>query len=127
MTIPFFTKTKRAASPANGATARVFISRDAAAVAVGADGVAMAIVQAAAATGRSVDITRTGSRGMLWLEPLVEVEIAGVRHGFGPIEPADVAQLVNAGLFNADASRCRRTRGRSGPSTKSAISRVRPA
>jgi len=104
MTIPFFTRTQRAANPGNGKTARLFISGDAAAVAVGADGVATAIAHAAATAGRTVDITRIGSRGMLWLEPLVEVEIAGVRHGFGPIEPAEVAQLVNAGLFNADTS-----------------------
>ena len=84
MTIPFFTRPQRAANPGNGKTARLFISGDAAAVAVGADGVATAIAHAAATAGRTVDITRIGSRGMLWLEPLVEVEIAGVRHGFGP-------------------------------------------
>jgi formate dehydrogenase iron-sulfur subunit len=38
-------------------------------------------------TATPVDIVRTGSRGMLWLEPLLEIEIEGVRHGFGPIEP----------------------------------------
>ena len=34
-----------------------------------------------------IEIVRNGSRGMLWLEPLVEIEDKGVRYGFGPVEP----------------------------------------
>ena len=83
-------------------TTRIFISKDAAAIAVGADQVAAAIVQAATAAGRAVEIVRTGSRGLLWLEPLVEVEIAGARYGFGPVEPEDVAGLVSAGLLEGN-------------------------
>jgi len=79
---------------------RLFVSRDAAALAVGADEVADAVAGAAAAAGAPVEIVRTGSRGMLWLEPLLELEIAGVRYGFGPLEPADVADLAAAGLFD---------------------------
>ncbi len=44
------------------------------------------LARAATAAGRTIEIVRTGSRGMLWLEPLLEVEIDGVRHGFGPLE-----------------------------------------
>ena len=40
-------------------------------------------------TGETV--VRTGSRGMLWLEPLVEVETSLGRVGYGPVTPADVA------------------------------------
>ncbi len=76
---------------------RVFIPRDAAALAVGADEVAAAIQTAT--VDAAVEIVRTGSRGMMWLEPLVEVEIGGVRHGFGPLEPADVMALAAAGIF----------------------------
>ncbi len=79
-------------------TVRLFISRDAAAVAVGADHVAVALARAAARDGRAIEIVRTGSRGMLWLEPLVEVEVAGVRYGFGPIDPDEVGGLLIAGL-----------------------------
>jgi formate dehydrogenase iron-sulfur subunit len=78
-------------------TIRLFISRDAAAIAVGADQVAAALKRIAAHEGRAIEIVRTGSRGMLWLEPLVEVEVAGVRYGFGPIEPDDVGGLLIAG------------------------------
>jgi formate dehydrogenase iron-sulfur subunit len=64
--------------------------------------VAAGVAQAAHAAGRAVAIVRTGSRGLLWLEPLVEVEIGGVRYGFGPIESEDVADLVSAGLLEGN-------------------------
>jgi len=82
-------------------TIRVFVPRDAAAIAVGAERVVRALTQAAEEAGADIDIVRNGSRGMLWLEPLVEVEAGGVRYGFGPVEPADVLGLVTSGLFDA--------------------------
>jgi formate dehydrogenase iron-sulfur subunit len=72
---------------------RVFVPKDAAARALGADAVAAAVLDEAARAGVAVDLIRTGSRGMVWLEPLVEVEVDGLRHGFGPMAPADVAGL----------------------------------
>jgi formate dehydrogenase iron-sulfur subunit len=86
-------------------TLRIFVPRDAAALAVGADEVAVAIADAARNAGIAVEITRTGSRGMVWLEPLVEVERGGgVRHGFGPLEAGDVEALVAAGFFTGGAA-----------------------
>ncbi|HKE87342.1 MAG TPA: NADH-quinone oxidoreductase subunit NuoF [Vicinamibacterales bacterium] len=79
-------------------TRRFFIPRDAAALAVGADDVARAIQRAAAIADQPIDVIRTGSRGMLWLEPLVEVEIDGVRHGFGPFEPGEAQALFERGF-----------------------------
>jgi formate dehydrogenase iron-sulfur subunit len=83
-------------------TRRLFIPRDAAALAVGADEVAAAVRQEA--SGPAIEIVRTGSRGMLWLEPLLEVEIDGVRHGFGPLEAEDVKDLVGRGLLAGDTA-----------------------
>jgi formate dehydrogenase iron-sulfur subunit len=80
-------------------TLRIFVPRDAAAVAVGADEVAAALAAAAKAAGVPVQLVRNGSRGMLWLEPLVEIEREGTRYGFGPVGVADVESLVRAGLF----------------------------
>jgi formate dehydrogenase iron-sulfur subunit len=80
-------------------TRRLFLPRDAAAVAVGADDVAAAVQAAAAAAGAPVELVRVGSRGMLWLEPLLEVEIDGIRHAFGPLDSGDIAGLVDAGLL----------------------------
>jgi formate dehydrogenase iron-sulfur subunit len=50
-----------------------------------------------------VTIVRTGSRGMLWLEPLVEVETAAGRVGYGPVRPDEVDGLVAAGLLDGTA------------------------
>ncbi|MBX9861643.1 MAG: formate dehydrogenase [Hyphomicrobium sp.] len=80
-------------------TLRIFIPRDAAAVSVGADEVASLISAAARKAGADVQVVRNGSRGMLWLEPLVEIERDGIRYGYGPVNPADVPALIKAGLL----------------------------
>src|SRR5437899_6057737 len=56
---------------------RLFVPRDAAARAVGADKVAAAILDECKSKGFSVEIVRTGSRGLFWLEPLIEIETPG--------------------------------------------------
>ena len=76
----------------------IFVPRDSAARSVGADEVAARIE---ALTGETV--VRTGSRGMLWLEPLVEVDTPSGRVGHGPVGPDDVDALVAAGLANGTA------------------------
>jgi formate dehydrogenase iron-sulfur subunit len=81
---------------------RVYVPRDAAARSVGADEVAERIAAAAAARGQDVQIVRNGSRGMLWLEPLVEVETAEGRVGYGPVAPEDVDGLLAAGMLNGE-------------------------
>ena len=78
----------------------VYVPRDSAARSVGADEVADALERAAARRGRPIRLIRNGSRGMLWLEPLVEVATPDGRIGYGPVTPADVDGLVAAGLFD---------------------------
>jgi formate dehydrogenase iron-sulfur subunit len=85
------------------AAVKVFVPGDMAALAVGADGVATAIAAAATAAGRSVEIVRNGSRGLFWLEPMVEVSTNAGRVAYGPVSPADVAGLVADGLFDGTA------------------------
>lgn len=75
---------------------RIFVPRDAAALALGAEAVAEAIRIEAARRGMDVTLTRTGSRGMIWLEPLVEIEGPEGRMAFGPCTPADVPGLFEA-------------------------------
>ena len=77
---------------------KVYVPRDSAAKALGADAVATAITSEAEARGLDVTVIRTGSRGMVWLEPLVEVARDGVRHGYGPMTPADVPALLDGTL-----------------------------
>lgn len=82
---------------------RVYVPRDAAALACGADEVAAAIAAACAARGLAVDIIRNGSRGLFWLEPLVEVATPQGRIAYGPVAVADVPGLLDAGLLHGGA------------------------
>ena len=78
-----------------GAT-RVYVPCDAAARSLGADAVAVAIAAEAARRGAAVQIVRNGTRGMLWLEPLVEVQTPQGRVAYGPVGEADVPALFAA-------------------------------
>jgi formate dehydrogenase iron-sulfur subunit len=77
---------------------KIFVPIDAAARSVGADDTARAIIAEAQRRQLSVDVVRNGSRGLLWLEPLVEVELAGRRYAYGPVSAADVPDLFAAGF-----------------------------
>src|SRR5579871_2053365 len=77
---------------------RVYIPGDAGALAVGADAVAAALGQAARARGVIIDVVRTGSRGLYWLEPLVELLTPGGRIGFGPITAEEAPGVLAAML-----------------------------
>ena len=79
----------------------VYVPRDASARSVGADEVADAVVAEAAGRGIDVAMVRNGSRGLLWLEPMVEVATAGGRFAFGPVRSADVPALFDAGFLEA--------------------------
>ncbi|MEP7114783.1 MAG: NAD(P)H-dependent oxidoreductase subunit E [Ilumatobacteraceae bacterium] len=83
-----------AAGQVNGGGSVVYVPRDAAARAAGADDVAAALSQQAGVT-----VVRNGSRGMLWLEPMIEVATAEGRVAYGPVSAADVAGLIESGLL----------------------------
>jgi formate dehydrogenase iron-sulfur subunit len=72
---------------------KVFVPLDSVAVALGADGLVAAIQAEASRRGVALEVVRNGSRGMVWLEPLVEVVSAEGRLGFGPMTVADVPGL----------------------------------
>jgi formate dehydrogenase iron-sulfur subunit len=80
-----------------------YVPRDSAALAVGADAVAARIAALAAERGLEVQIVRNGSRGLMWLEPLVEVQTAQGRVAFGPVAAEDVAGLFDAGFLQGGA------------------------
>lgn len=82
----------------------VYVPRDSAARSVGADEVAERIAEAA---GPGVRVVRNGSRGMLWLEPLVEVATQAGRVAYGPVRPDDVDDLLAAGLLDGAGHRLR--------------------
>jgi formate dehydrogenase iron-sulfur subunit len=74
---------------------KVYVPRDSSALSLGADEVAMAILVEASKRGISVDIVRNGSRGLFWLEPLVEVETPQGRVAYGPVQTQDVPGLFD--------------------------------
>ena len=78
---------------------RLFVPDDAAALSMGADKVAAAIKAEAAKRNLEIEIIRNGSRGMLYLEPLVEVETPQGRVAYGPVAVKDVALLFDAGFL----------------------------
>ncbi len=84
-------------------TIRIYVPKDAAALAVGADKVAAKIAEGIQAAGFDAVVVRNGSRGMHWLEPLVEVETAEGRMAYGPVKPSDVQGLFAAGFVTGGA------------------------
>ena len=80
-------------------TVRVFVPADSSALAVGAGDVALAIAAQTAARGSAIELVRNGSRGLSWLEPLVEVATPAGRVAYGPVTVADVPGLLDAGFL----------------------------
>ena len=72
---------------------KLYVPLDSVAVALGADALVAAIEAEASRRGVTVQVVRNGSRGMVWLEPLVEVVTDAGRVGFGPLTVADVPGL----------------------------------
>ena len=87
--------------------ATVFVPGDAAALALGADRVAGAVERQARRCGMEVRIVRNGSRGLFWLEPLVEVVTSSGRIAYGPVAADDVPALFDAGLLEGGGHRLR--------------------
>ncbi|MHC5350273.1 formate dehydrogenase beta subunit [Metapseudomonas furukawaii] len=75
---------------------RLCIPCDSVARAVGADAVAEALVAEASRRRLDVEVLRTSSRGLYWLEPLLELDGPAGRLGFGPVTPEDVPSLLDA-------------------------------
>lgn len=82
---------------------KFFLPRDSVARAVGAEQVAAALAREAERRQLPLELRRTSSRGLYWLEPLLEMEDAdGRRLGFGPLSEQDVPALLDA--LAADAT-----------------------
>ncbi len=78
---------------------KVYIPRDSAALSMGADQVAMQIAIESARRGASVELVRNGSRGMHWLEPMIEVATDQGRVAYGPVAPENVAELFDCNFL----------------------------
>jgi formate dehydrogenase iron-sulfur subunit len=82
---------------------KIYVPRDSAALALGAEDVARAMASEILRRGLDVQLVRNGSRGLFWLEPLVEVETPAGRMAYGPVAPEDVAGLFEAGFHAGGA------------------------
>lgn len=80
---------------------KIYVPCDTTAISVGADKVAAAISQQAQQQGLEVELVRNGSRGLFWLEPMVEVETPQGRVAYGPVRANQVASLFAAQFFQA--------------------------
>ena len=83
----------------------VWVPQDSAAVSAGADEIATGIELIAKARGLEVTVKRNGSRGALYLEPLVEVETGQGRVAYGPVESTDVESLFDADFLSGGKHR----------------------
>ena len=81
----------------------VYVPRDSAARALGADAVAQTLLPECERRGLALKLVRNGSRGLFWLEPMVEVATAGGRIAYGPVRPGDVPGLLDAGMLSGGA------------------------
>ncbi len=90
----------------------VYVPRDAGALSLGAEAVARAIARGADSRSQALRMVRNGSRGLYFLEPLVEVDSPGGREAYGPVSAADVPGLLDAGLLED------RPAGTGGPAAK---------
>ncbi|WP_339781691.1 NADH-quinone oxidoreductase subunit NuoF [uncultured Thalassospira sp.] len=78
---------------------KIYVPLDSGSIALGADDVATAVSTEINARNLDATLVRNGSRGMYWLEPMVEVETANGRFAYGPVTPRDVASLFDAGFI----------------------------
>ena len=81
-------------------TVTIYVPRDSGSLALGADKVAKALAAEIAKRRLDARIVRNGSRGMYWLEPMVEVATSAGRVAYGPVQAKDVGALLDAGLLD---------------------------
>ena len=80
-------------------TAVVYVPGDSGALSLGAGNVARAIAGEASRRKLEVKLVRNGSRGLYWLEPMVEVATPRGRVAYGPVRADSVPQLFDAGFL----------------------------
>jgi len=78
---------------------KVYVPRDSSALGLGAETVAEAIRAEAGRRDVKIELIRNGSRGLYWLEPMVEVDTPTGRMAYGPVKAKDVPSLFDAGFL----------------------------
>ena len=81
-------------------SAKIYVPCDSSAISLGANRVANTIIQESEKRSITLEVVRNGSRGMYWLEPLVEVDTPEGRIAYGPVQISDVPSLFDADFVN---------------------------
>ena len=80
---------------------RIFVSLDTTAISKGSNKIAAHISHLLSEeTEICATLVRNGSRGMFWLEPLVEIETPLGRVAYGPVTEKDVVDIITAESLN---------------------------
>ena len=66
-------------------TYKIYIPRDSSSISLGANDVYQAVLNEAKKKNIDIEIVRNGSRGLFWLEPLIEVDTKNGRVAYGPV------------------------------------------
>lgn len=82
------------------AKVKIFVPRDSTALSLGANRTAAVIQTEADKRGIDIELIRNGSRGLFWIEPMVEVETEQGRVAYAPVKPSDVISLFDADFLN---------------------------
>jgi formate dehydrogenase iron-sulfur subunit len=77
----------------------IYLPCDTTANAKGANQIASLIEQIAEKNSININIVRNSSRGLYWLEPLIEIDSPLGRIGFGPVMEADVEELFKQQFY----------------------------
>jgi formate dehydrogenase iron-sulfur subunit len=85
-------------------TTKIYIPRDSSAIGMGADSVAKQVLSVSDSLNKDVEVVRNGSRGLVWMEPLLEVETESGRKGFANVAVDDVEGLVKSDFTEAGSS-----------------------
>ena len=78
---------------------KIYVPRDSSAISLGAEKVFKAIKHEGSNRGIKIEIIRNGSRGLFWLETMVEVETPQGRVAYGPVNPADVSSMFDKEFY----------------------------
>ncbi|TWX63542.1 formate dehydrogenase [Colwellia demingiae] len=85
-------------------TTTLYLPMDTTALSMGADDVAKALEFQTSANEQTINLIRNGSRGMFYLEPLLEVETEQGRVAYGPVSIGDVESLLAQGMLNGEST-----------------------
>ena len=84
---------------------KIYVPRDSSALSLSANKVAANIQAEAAKRGIEINLIRNGSRGLFWLETMVEVATSKGRIAYGPVMPKDVASLFDSDFMSGASAR----------------------